>query len=820
VATVTSIVSPDGDAVVPDGFRPSAQLGTMADGFAGDSSGGTTGESGSLLDAGVSDGLAKAAAYVDGLAVSYPDVAAGAELRAVQGGLGDAQRLVDRVRAQSVLSTQLRTLGASVTSPANAAASSGGGSGGSGATMLRDYLGELAAAYPEVRSLPAWKDAVRAATSLQREPSASGAVDLGAALDKLADHFDGRPDATLSPKALANTPGAKEVRAEATRIFDALPSQLRALSSVFAARSDDIWIPTTLSGDDAAKLNDAVDAFVSSDHAATRFYLTSSNDPYSGDAFGVVRAVQGVVADRAAGFGPGVTGHVGGPTAQFADVQSTLASDFNRVGVMTVAGILLVLVVLLRAIVAPLYLVGTVLVSYASAVGLSGFLFQEVLGQPGVSFYLPLMVFVLLVALGSDYNIFLMHRVREESEHRPLRDGVRIASGRTGAVITSAGLILAGTFGSMATAPLTVLFQVGVAVAIGVLIDTFVVRSILVPAITTLVGDRAWWPSCATLAGVIDRVPLVPVATAAPAPADLRRSRLRLAVAVGLVVLVPVLVASLLTWSFSSRDLGSVRAAVVDLDEGGTAAGAGGAAQQLALGHDLVATLTAPGGGGGLAWTATDGRAASAGLADGSYAAALTIPADFSRSVAAIRGDTTGRAPKATLQVATEDGSGYTLGSVAQAVTAAIGSSTADEVTASYVDDVLVRMTAAHDALASGAADAQRVADDGTSLAGDASGTERSRGSSPAVSASSRRAPGARHRGAGSWWRASGRSRTAGRRSPRARPSCPRARRRPPTRRTSSRPAPRSSPRVRRPSRTRPPACPARSRRSPPARTA
>ena len=135
------------------------------------------------------------------------------------------------------------------------------------------------------------------------------------------------------------------------------------------------------------------------------------------------------------------------------------------------------------------------LLSYLATIGLTSWLYQSVLGQPGVNFFLPLMVFVLLVALGSDYNIFLMSRVREESERRPIRDGIRVASGRTGAVITSAGLILAGTFGSMASAPLIVLFQIGVAVAVGVLIDTFVVRSILVPAITTLVGDRAWWPS-------------------------------------------------------------------------------------------------------------------------------------------------------------------------------------------------------------------------------------------------------------------------------------------------------------------------------------
>ncbi len=102
--------------------------------------------------------------------------------------------------------------------------------------------------------------------------------------------------------------------------------------------------------------------------------------------------------------------------------------------------------------------------------------------------------FELLIALGADYNIFLTSRIREESEDRPVRAGIRIASARTGAVITAAGLILAGTFASLVVAPLQILFQVGVAVAIGVLIDTLVVRSLLVPAITALLGEASWWP--------------------------------------------------------------------------------------------------------------------------------------------------------------------------------------------------------------------------------------------------------------------------------------------------------------------------------------
>ena len=137
----------------------------------------------------------------------------------------------------------------------------------------------------------------------------------------------------------------------------------------------------------------------------------------------------------------------------------------------------------------------TVLLSYGSSMGLAAWIFQDLLGQAGVNYFIPLMVFVLLVALGSDYNIFLMSRVREESEGRELREGIRLASARTGAVITSAGVILAGTFAALTTSPLLVLVQVGVIVSLGVLIDTFIVRSILVPALAASFGEWSWWPS-------------------------------------------------------------------------------------------------------------------------------------------------------------------------------------------------------------------------------------------------------------------------------------------------------------------------------------
>ena len=509
VSQVTSLVTPNGDGKVPDGFRPSIQLGTIGDAFSANSSSSSSsssssaaasGSSSSLLDPKLTDGLDQALNYVGALGASYPDVAGRAEYRAARGSITAALDLVARVKKQTVVATQLRTLAAALTAPTAVAS---GSSSNSDASLMAKYLDELATAYPEVLPLAAYRDAVRSAASLAAKPSATAAVDTANAMNALAVHFDSQPDSRLSPKSLANTSSALELQREAKATFAAIPSAFHSLASVFATRADDLFVPLGLGGDNAQKVTDAVNAFISADRTATRFYLVSADDPYATTSFDTVRNAQQSLAAAAPGFGPGAQAYLGGPTAQFADVQTTLENDFNRVGVITVLGIFLVLVLLLRAMVAPLYLVGTVLLSYLSAVGLSAFLFQDVLHHAGVSFYLPLMVFVLLVALGSDYNIFLMSRVREESEHRSIRDGIRIASGHTGSVITSAGLILAGTFGSMATAPLVVLFQVGVAVAIGVLIDTFVVRSILVPAITTLVGDRAWWPSGSRFSGPV-----------------------------------------------------------------------------------------------------------------------------------------------------------------------------------------------------------------------------------------------------------------------------------------------------------------------------
>ena len=158
--------------------------------------------------------------------------------------------------------------------------------------------------------------------------------------------------------------------------------------------------------------------------------------------------------------------------------------------------ILLVLVVLLRSVVAPVFLVVTVVLGFFATIGICFVLFLGVLDHPGIDPGTLTFIFLFTAALGVDYNIFLVARIREEA----LRSGDTVSATRdalavTGGVITSAGVILAGTFLILAALPLLPLRQLGIAVAIGVLLDTVLIRAIMVPAVLTLLGERSWWPS-------------------------------------------------------------------------------------------------------------------------------------------------------------------------------------------------------------------------------------------------------------------------------------------------------------------------------------
>jgi len=186
---------------------------------------------------------------------------------------------------------------------------------------------------------------------------------------------------------------------------------------------------------------------------------------------------------------------VGGNTAINLDVQTASQRDNRVIIPLIMLVVLLVLGVLLRAVVAPLILVATVVLSYGAALGISALIFDWTIDVSATDSSFPLFVFVFLVALGIDYNIFLMTRVREEAHDHGTRRAALIGLAATGGVITSAGLVLAATFAVLGTLPLTFLTQLGVAVALGVLLDTLVVRSILVTALNLDVGRHMWWPS-------------------------------------------------------------------------------------------------------------------------------------------------------------------------------------------------------------------------------------------------------------------------------------------------------------------------------------
>ncbi|MEV7523610.1 MMPL family transporter [Streptomyces sp. NPDC091371] len=191
----------------------------------------------------------------------------------------------------------------------------------------------------------------------------------------------------------------------------------------------------------------------------------------------------------------GADAQVGGSTAIMLDTQEAAARDSKVIIPIVLVVVLLILALLLRAIVAPLLLMATVVLSFGAALGVSSLMFNHVFHFAGAEASFPLLTFVFLVALGIDYNIFLVTRVREEALLHGTRRGALTGLSTTGGVITSAGLVLAGTFAAMASLPLVFAAELGFAVAFGVLLDTMIVRSVLVTALTLDVGRLMWWPS-------------------------------------------------------------------------------------------------------------------------------------------------------------------------------------------------------------------------------------------------------------------------------------------------------------------------------------
>ncbi|MFH5232145.1 MMPL family transporter [Antrihabitans spumae] len=264
-----------------------------------------------------------------------------------------------------------------------------------------------------------------------------------------------------------------------------------------AGRSDPaVVVARTSAAADVQRALDSTAGVVSatevgrSDTGLTRWSVVTTAPPASESAFDVVTAMRSELANI-----PDADALVGGSDAKALDTRDAASRDRSVVIPLILLEVLAVLVLLLRALAAPLVLVGTTVLSALAALGIGSWVSANVFGFPALDTNVPLFAFLFLVALGVDYTIFLVTRAREETPPHGTRTGIVRAVASTGAVITSAGIVLAAVFCVLGVLPLITLTQLGIVVGLGILLDTFVVRTVVVPALFTLIGPRIWWPN-------------------------------------------------------------------------------------------------------------------------------------------------------------------------------------------------------------------------------------------------------------------------------------------------------------------------------------
>jgi len=229
---------------------------------------------------------------------------------------------------------------------------------------------------------------------------------------------------------------------------------------------------------------------------AARYGVIEQTDPLGATAISQVSELRQRLPGLARSAGlTGVRTETGGETALAGEAINSAEADIGRVALAIAAAIVILLAIFLRALVAPLYLLAASVLALLSALGLTVWIFQTALGYPGIVYYVPFIVAVLLISLGSDYNVFVVGRIWEEARRRPLREAVAVAAPRASRAITTAGLALAAGFGVLALIPLEQFREIAVAMALGIVIDTFAVRSLLVPALVVLFGRAGSWPA-------------------------------------------------------------------------------------------------------------------------------------------------------------------------------------------------------------------------------------------------------------------------------------------------------------------------------------
>ncbi|CAL8973352.1 hypothetical protein TESS_TESS_02722 [Tessaracoccus sp. O5.2] len=241
---------------------------------------------------------------------------------------------------------------------------------------------------------------------------------------------------------------------------------------------------------------DDVGAFTAESGDAVRFLLILDSTPLEATAIETLGRVEVALPQLAADAGLGeVTTSVAGDTALASGIIADTANDLIRIGLVALAVNLVLLVIFLRALIAPLYLLASSVLALGATMGLSVLFFQDYLGQDDLTFYVPFAVSVLLLSLGSDYNIFAVGHVWQEARKRPMREALLVATPESTRAITSAGLALAASFGLLALVPLRPFHELGFLLGVGILIDVFIVRALLVPSLITLVGPLSSWPS-------------------------------------------------------------------------------------------------------------------------------------------------------------------------------------------------------------------------------------------------------------------------------------------------------------------------------------
>jgi putative drug exporter of the RND superfamily len=353
---------------------------------------------------------------------------------------------------------------------------------------------------------------LRLGSPLMRElPASSAAARAGTAAS------DGFAPGILSPtEILVIGPGVARQTAALTRLQHELATQPGVAELAGPASLAGLFGSSGLGG-----VGGSLNPMLASSGNAARFVVVEKTDPLDTTAIGRVRALQSNLASlgRSAGLA-GVRFEVAGQTALTGDAISSIFADLGRVALAIMLVTLILLVLFLRSLLAPVYLLAASVLAVFAALGLSLAICRDILGSGSLVYFVPFAAGVLLISLGSDYNVFVVGRIWEEARRRPVLDAVAVAAPQASRAITTAGVALAASFAMLAVIPLEQFRQIAITMAVGIIIDAIAVRSLLVPALVSLFGRLGMWPA----GRQVSRVPVNPRSAIEPAgPAAARR---------------------------------------------------------------------------------------------------------------------------------------------------------------------------------------------------------------------------------------------------------------------------------------------------------